>query len=104
RFLHGHGTAEFHRQAVPEMVPVGHGLEQIHAGLVLQGYVAFHFRQQLLLELEHGALALEEVADEKQGETAKAKKSHTQGPLVADGMEKHERIHERSKPADKHEH
>ena len=49
------------------MTLVRHGVQQIHAGLVLQQNVAFQLRQELLLQLAHGALVLEKVADKEEG-------------------------------------
>jgi len=37
RLLHGHGPPVFHREAIPEMILIGHGLQQVDAGLMLQG-------------------------------------------------------------------
>ena len=71
------------------MILIGHGLEQVNAGLMLQGNVAFQFGQNLFLELAYGALALEQVADEEQRQRAKTEEGHAKRPLVANGAKKH---------------
>ena len=48
------------------MILVRHGVQQIHAGLMLQRHVALQLGKELLLQLAHRALALEEVADKEQ--------------------------------------
>ena len=34
--LHGHRAAIFHGEAIPEMIQVGHGMQEVDAGLMLQ--------------------------------------------------------------------
>jgi len=53
RLLHGHGPPVFHGQAIPKMILVGHGLEQVDAGLMLQGDVALQLGQNLFLQFAH---------------------------------------------------
>src|SRR5579883_1045527 len=98
------GAAEFHAQAIPEMVLVGHGSQQISAGLELQGDVALEFLQKTLLELGEGALAVEQIADEQEGERAEAEKGHAHRPLVALRMDEDQRIHEAGQAAGEDEH
>src|SRR6266849_9557643 len=85
------------------MILIGHGVQQVHAGLLLQGEVALQLRQYLLLELAHGALALEQVTHKKKSQPAESEKRDAERPLVPHGMEEHERIHERSQAAGKHQ-
>ncbi len=80
------------------MILVGHGVEQVHAGLMLQRDVAFQFGQNLLLEFARGALAFEQVADKEQGQRAKTEEGRTESPLIANGMEEHQRVHEHGQP------
>ena len=47
------------------MILVRHGVEQIHAGLMLQRNVALQLGKELLLQLPDRALALEEVTDKE---------------------------------------
>src|SRR6267378_6997251 len=76
------------------MVLVGHGLEQVHAGLMLQSDVAFELRQNLLLQFADRALAVDEVADKKYCQRAKSEEGRTESPLVANGVEENQRVHE----------
>ena len=80
------------------MILVGHGLEQVHAGLMLQGDVAFQLGQNLFLEFADGALAFEQVADEEQGQRAKTEEGRAECVLVPYGMEEHQRVHEHGHP------
>ncbi len=57
--LHGHGAAIVHGEAVPEMIDVRHGLQQIGAGLQAQLDIALELFEDLLLELADGALTFE---------------------------------------------
>jgi len=36
------------------MILIGHGLQQVDAGLMLQGEVAFQLRQNMALQFAHG--------------------------------------------------
>jgi hypothetical protein len=66
---------------------------------MLQRRIALQFGQQLLFQPAHRALPLEEVTNEKQRSSAKTEKRHAQGPLVADGVKKDQRVDERREPA-----
>src|SRR5713226_9632981 len=102
-FLHGHGAAILHGEAIPEMVDVRHGLEQVGAGLQAQLDIALKLFQNLLLELADGALAFEQVTDEEKGERAEAKKGDAESPLVGDvWVDKDERVHEDGQAAGQH--
>ena len=103
RFLHGHGPPVFHGQAIPEMILVGDGLEQIHAGLVLQGDVAVQLREQVLLQFANGALAVEQVAVEEESQRAEAGEGHAQRPFVPDRVDKDQRVHECRQAAGKYQ-
>src|SRR5437016_6419273 len=103
RLLHGHSPPVFHGEAIPEMILVGHGLEQVHAGLMLQGDVALQFREELLLELAYSALAFEQVADKEQRQRAKTEEGRAKCPIVANGMEEHQRVHEHGQSGRLHE-
>ena len=78
------------------MILVGHGLEQIHTGLVLQGDVAFQLRQHLLLQFAHRALVVEQVANKQQRECTKSEEGGPQCRLIPHGVEEYQRIHEHS--------
>src|SRR5216684_7809663 len=51
----------------------------------------------MLLQLAHHALAAQQITHKKQGQHAKAEKSHAQRPFVPDRVDKHQRIHKGSK-------
>src|ERR1700731_1836939 len=92
-FLHGHGAAIFHGKAIPEMVDVRHGMQQVGAGLQAQLDVALEFFENLLLELADSALALQQIADEEKGKGAEAEKGYTECPLIGGvGVDEDERI------------
>ena len=69
----------------------------------MQFHVAFEFFEQVLFELAHHALVIEQVADKKKRERAKAEKRHAQGPLVSFGMHKNQRVHERRQAGGQHQ-
>ncbi len=76
------------------MILIGHSLEQVHAGLMLQRNVPFQVRQNLFLQFAHSTLAVEQVADKEQRQRAKTEKGHAQCPFVSNRVEEHQRIHE----------
>jgi len=85
------------------MILIGHGLEQVDAGLMLQGDVAFELRQNLLFQFAHGALAVEQVADKKECQRAKSKERGAQRPPIPDRVEEHQRVHEHGEAGGLHE-
>ena len=103
RPLHGHCAAVLHGDAIPEMILIGHGLQQVDAGLMLQGDVAFQLRQQVLLQFAHGALAVEQVTDKEQRQCAETEEGDAECPLVPDGMEENQRIHEHGQASRLHQ-
>jgi len=86
------------------VILVGHGFQEIRAGLNLQFDVALEFGEKLLLDFGEGALTVEQVADEENGESAKTEESSAQRPSVAFRMKEDERVHECGEAArqDKH--
>ena len=98
------GAAILHGEAIPEMVDVRHGLEEVGAGLQAQLDIALELFEDLLLELAHGALTLEQIADEEKGERAETEKGDAQGPLVAEvRVDKDERVHKDGQATGQHE-
>jgi hypothetical protein len=102
-FLHGHRTAIFHGEAIPEMVDVRHGVQQVGASLQAEFDIAFELFENLLFELVDGALAFEQVADEEKRERAETEEGDAQGPLVGDvGVDENERVHKDRQAAGQH--
>jgi hypothetical protein len=93
------GAAKFHGEPVPEVIPVGHGFQEICAGLNLQFDVALEFGEKLLLDFGEGALTVEQIADEENGESAKTEECGAQRPSVAFRVKEDERVHERGEAA-----
>src|SRR5258708_4298076 len=86
------------------MIEVGHGLQQVHAGLMAQFDVAFQLGKQMLLQFAHRALVIEQIGDKKQRQNTETKKCNAQHPLVGlVGVQKHEGVHEKGKTAGKHQ-
>src|SRR5947209_18159198 len=70
---------------------------------MLQGNVALHLCQKMFFQLSDGALTFEQVAHKEQRQRAETKESHTKRPLVPNGMEEHQRVHEDGKASGLHE-
>jgi len=102
--LHGHGAAELHGQAIPKVIVIGHGLKQIGARLNLESEVAFKLGEEMLFELVESALAIKEIAEEEQGESAETEEGHAQGPLVAYRMDENERVHKEGQACGQNQH
>src|SRR5258708_11386855 len=85
------------------MILVGHGVEQVHAGLVLQTDVALQLRQYLLFQFAHGALVIKEIAHKQQRERAKSEEGRTQCRFIPHGVEEYQRIHEHSQARGLHQ-
>lgn len=101
--LHAKRPAKFHAEAIPEVILIRHGVEQVRAGLDLEGNVTLEFGEQVLLELGKGALAIEKVADEKDCKCAESEEGNAHGPFVLLRMNENERIHKAGQPACKDE-
>src|SRR5438477_5729831 len=71
---------------------------------MLQREVAFNLCQKVLFQLTHGPLPLQKIADEKNHEAAESKECHAKRPLVAIGMDEHQRVHESRQSAGKDQH
>jgi hypothetical protein len=98
-FFHAVGAAKFHGEAIPEVILVGHGFQEIRAGLNLQFDVALEFRERLLFDFGEGALTVEQIADEENGESAKTEESGAQCPSVAFRVKEDERVHQSGEAA-----
>jgi hypothetical protein len=102
--LHGHRAAILHGEAIPEMIDVRHGVEQVGAGLQAEFDIALELFENLLLELADGALALEQIADEKKRERAEAEERDAESPLVGGvWVDEDHRIHEYGEAAGQYE-
>jgi hypothetical protein len=83
---------------------IGHGLKQIGARLNLESEVAFKLGEEMLFELVERALAIKEVAEEEQGESAETEEGYAQGPLVAYRMDEDERVHKEGEACGQNQH
>ncbi len=102
--LHGHGAAILHGEAIPEMVDVRHGVEQVGAGLQAKFDIALELFEDLLLEFADGALAVEQIADEEKRERAESEEGDAKSPLVGRiGVDEDHRVHEDGEAAGQHE-